>query len=821
MTLNLVSPGVKVREVDLTLGGITAANEQVGAIAGPFEKGPINTPILIETEQDLLNTFGKPISTDSQYEYWMSASNYLSYGGVLRVVRTDNSNLNNANNNGDSSTKIESYENYINNHQTATAWNWAARDPGRWANNLKVCTIDGFADQIITTSQTSGLKVGAGVTQSLAGRDTAGAGTTSQFSSGFLRGVITEVGTGYVAVKVVDQVTAAGVSSQVDYKVGGVNEFKDTVTESTTVTTSIGATVGTISEDYDVSITGITTGNLNGDGDADMNPDTDIVGGNYITVTGTGVGAGTTVVAIGASTVTVSQVITVGAGTTQAFTFSKVSTASTTSNPINVVKLDGTLDTDAAESGAINSATSKDWYNEQKMLTSVQDGGTDNVTIYWKSIASRPDTTEYAKNRNGKNDEIHVVVIDDTGDVTGTAGNIVEKFAGLSKAFDGKISPSENIYWKDYVATTSEYVYAGHIGAGQTSGLTGTAGGYAYTQKGVGNWNTNAQGIHYSVNGNQTYKLTGGENYSATGGYSATLGDVVGGYEKFKNQAEYDINFLIQGPSGGASVQESQAKANYLISLAELRKDCIACVSPHKGGVVNISDSDTQTDNIINYYDSIASSSYAVFDSGYKYVYDRFNNQFRYIALNSDTAGAMCRTSINQYSWFSPAGAARGAINSAIKLAYNPSQAQRDQIYPKRINPVVFSPGAGIILFGDRTGLGVQSAFDRINVRRLFLTIEGTIERAARAQLFEFNDIITRSNFVNIVEPYLRDVKSKRGITDFVVVCDESNNTPDIIDANQFKADIFIKPARSINFIGLTFVATRTGVSFEEVVGNV
>ena len=387
MTLNLVSPGVKVREVDLTLGGITAANEQVGAIAGPFEKGPINTPILIETEQDLLNTFGKPISTDSQYEYWMSASNYLSYGGVLRVVRTDNSNLNNANNNGDSSTKIESYENYINNHQTATAWNWAARDPGRWANNLKVCTIDGFADQIITTSQTSGLKVGAGVTQSLAGRDTAGAGTTSQFSSGFLRGVITEVGTGYVAVKVVDQVTAAGVSSQVDYKVGGVNEFKDTVTESTTVTTSIGATVGTISEDYDVSITGITTVNLNGDGDADMNPDTDIVGGNYITVTGTGVGAGTTVVAIGASTVTVSQVITVGAGTTQAFTFSKVSTASTTSNPINVVKLDGTLDTDAAESGAINSATSKDWYNEQKMLTSVQDGGSDNVTIYWKSIA--------------------------------------------------------------------------------------------------------------------------------------------------------------------------------------------------------------------------------------------------------------------------------------------------------------------------------------------------------------------------------------------------------------------------------------------------
>ena len=202
-------------------------------------------------------------------------------------------------------------------------------------------------------------------------------------------------------------------------------------------------------------------------------------------------------------------------------------------------------------------------------------------------------------------------------------------------------------------------------------------------------------------------------------------------------------------------------------------------------------------------------------------MFDRFNNTFRYIPCNADVAGLMARTSINQYSWFSPAGASRGAINGAVKLAYNPSKAQRDLLYPKRINPIIFSPGAGIILYGDKTALSYVSAFDRINVRRLFLTIESTIERAARAQLFEFNDIITRSNFVNIVEPYLRDVKSKRGIIDFLVVCDETNNTPDVIDGNQFRADIFVKPARSINFIGLTFVATRTGVSFEEVVGNV
>jgi phage tail sheath protein FI len=302
---------------------------------------------------------------------------------------------------------------------------------------------------------------------------------------------------------------------------------------------------------------------------------------------------------------------------------------------------------------------------------------------------------------------------------------------------------------------------------------------------------------------------------------NATLSNIISSYNILTNPAEYSVNFLISGPSGGATIYDSQSKANALISIAEQRKDCIAVISPHRDGVVNVTNSDTQTQNVINFFDSITSSSYAVFDSGYKYMFDRFNNTFRYVACNADIAGLMARTSINQYPWFSPAGSSRGGINGAVKLAYNPSQAQRDLLYPKRINPIIFSPGAGIILFGDKTALSYASAFDRINVRRLFLTIEGTIERAARSQLFEFNDVITRSNFINIVEPYLRDVKSKRGITDFVVICDETNNTPDVIDGNQFRADIFVKPARSINFIGLTFVATRTGVSFEEVIGNV
>jgi len=274
------------------------------------------------------------------------------------------------------------------------------------------------------------------------------------------------------------------------------------------------------------------------------------------------------------------------------------------------------------------------------------------------------------------------------------------------------------------------------------------------------------------------------------------------------------------GP-GGTTKSESQAKANSLIAIAELRKDCVATIGPHRADIVNIANTDTQTTNLINFFSPLTSSSYAIFDSGYKYVYDRFNNKFRYVPVNGDIAGLMTRTNIVAYPWFSPAGQQRGTINNAIKLAYNPTKAQRDKIYPARINPVVTQPGVGTILFGDKTGLGYASAFDRINVRRLFLTIEQALEGAANAQLFELNDDLTRANFRAIVEPYLRDVQAKRGLNGFLVICDETNNTPDVIDNNEFRADIFLKPAKSINYVTLTFVATRTGVSFEEVAGRV
>ena len=803
MSLNLVSPGVKVREIDLTVGRIDAANDQVGALVGPFQKGPVNVPVLIETEKDLLETFGKPSNNDGQYEYWLSASSYLSYGGVLRVVRSDSSNLKNANYPVSSpvSLKIKSQEDYNNNYSSANDWIFAAREPGSWANKLKVCTIDAEADQRVSIG-TFGILAGYAITCGFA-TNYASENGTLQYFEGFVKGIVTKVNKDNIDVKIVSlHNTLTGVNTEVNYSssglgriIGGAGQYYQVFNNVGTATSlerfrfENTATVGVGSTTITVPSAILTSVIAN----ASFS-----VGDLIQTLNGA-----------------VSARVT-GISSTQILidTASPVSIASTTlvvryaRNVIDVTTNYG--------EGLLTKSnnTAVDWYDQQTL-------GLTNSMVYWKSIAPKPGTSQYCKERGGKNDEIHVVVVDDSGSISGVSGNILEKYTNLSKGLDAKISPSENIYYKNYLANSSGYVFAGTSDALSGSKFT-SIDGYVQTSGGSIAWGQNCTGVNFGSSGNKSYTLSTGYDYSSsTGGMAVTLSDIISSYEIFRNPAEYDINFLISGPDGGSTIFEAQAKANRLIDIAESRKDCIACISPTRSGVLNVTNSDTQTTNIINFFDSVTSSSYAVFDSGYKYMYDRFNNEFRYIPLNADVAGLMARTSINNFPWFSPAGASRGTINNAIKLPYNPSQAQRDLLYPKRINPVIFSPGSGIILFGDKTGLAVASAFDRINVRRLFLTVEETISRAARAQLFEFNDVITRTTFVNIVEPYLRDVKSKRGITDFLVVCDESNNTPDVIDANQFRADIFIKPARSINFIGLTFVANRTGISFEEVVGTV
>ena len=799
MSLNLVSPGIKVREVDLTVGRIDAVNDQVGAFAGPFVKGPVGEPVLIETEQDLLNTFGKPTTSDGQAEYWLTASSYLSYGGTLRVVRSDSTDLRNANWPVDPtpvSLKITSQEDYNNNHSTDSDWLFAAKNPGSWANGLKVCAIDAFADQRVSIG-TFGISAGFAITCSIGTSYATQSGTIETFD-GFVKGIVSQVNEGSIDVKIVSlHNNVTGLATEITYASSGLNRIPDGPGNYYQVFNSVGTATSLEKFRFAGNAT-VGLGSTTVAFPPALNVETVLVGDLIQTLNGT----------------LSARVVGVDTGLLLIDSASPVSFASTTL----VVRYTRSIadGTDGFGEGLLtgNQNVSLDWYDQQTL-------GLSNSTVFWKSIAPKPATSQYAKDRSGKNDEMHVVVVDEKGSITGTAGNILEKYTNLSKAIDGKISPSENIYFKDYLANVSSYIYSGAAEA--VSGMRFTnINGNVQTSGGSIAPGQNATGVNFGCFGNRSYSFSNGYDYSsANGGMEATLADVLTSYEVFRNPAEYDINFLIAGPDGGAAVFDAQAKANRLIDIAEARKDCIACISPRKSGVVNIANSDLQTDNIIKFFDAVASSSYAIFDSGYKYMFDRFNNSFRYVPLNGDIAGLMARTSINNYPWFSPAGSSRGVINNAIKLAYNPSQAQRDLLYPKRINPVIFSPGAGILLFGDKTALAVASAFDRINVRRLFLTIEDTIARAARSQLFEFNDVITRNNFVNIVEPYLRDVKAKRGITDFLVVCDESNNTPDVIDSNQFRADIFVKPARSINFIGLTFVANRTGISFEEVVGTV
>jgi hypothetical protein len=801
MALNLVSPGVKVREVDLTIGRIDTINDQVGAIAGPFQKGPIDTPVFVENEQDLLRIFGYPQVADGQNEYWWSASNYLSYGGSLRVIRcgsTAGGALNNSNSGTSGSPAvltIKSKEDY--DSSTPSGWYYSSKNPGSWANNLKVCVIDNFADQIITgvstvatfVSNFSSVVTKTGVVLGVTTTSLTGINTTSLALGQFIEPISGIVGSS-------STITGIGTSS-VTFSPASLNGTSLTLDLNfgTRSSTQTGAAV---------TVGCAVTQSLNKTG-----PD-GVVYGGYLRGVVKGVGENEVYVRI---TDRVEN---------------NISTPVEYKNPGNANESLNIYSFDSFRSSPLNFSTSagvaltsiitediKDWYNQQTL-------GLVNQTIYWRNIAEKPGTSQYAAERNSKYDEINIAVVDDSGSVTGTAANIVEKFSKLTKSLDGRISPQESVYYKDYISNNSEYLFVGESETGSFGSIVVGASATTYSLT-SGSWDRPTQGVVFNVIGKKTYTLSGGTDYSGNaniGGYAAGTGNIKSSYETLRNPAEYSVNYLIYGPSS-SNIYESQDKANSLISIAEERKDCIAVISPFKSDVVGEVSSATQTEKIISFFSPITSSSYAVFDSGYKYTYDRFNNAFLYLPCNSDVAGLMCRTSSNNYPWFSPAGSSRGSLNNVIKLAYNPSQSQRDDLYSNRINPIIANSGAGFILFGDKTALSYPSAFDRINVRRLFLTLESTIERAARAQLFEFNDIITRNNFVNIVEPYLRDIKAKRGITEFVVICDETNNTPDIIDSNQFKADIFIKPARSINYIGLTFVATRTGVSFSEVVGTV
>ena len=734
----LVSPGVSVREVDLT-NVVPAVATSVGAIAGAFQKGPVSSVTTITSEEQLVQVFGKPNS--SNFETFFTATNFLQYADNLKVVRAGSGIVNAG---ATSGILIRDDDHYQASFQdgSGTHGEWTARTAGTHGNSLGVdiCpSARAFAQPLGSLNLTVGEKA-----------------------------------IGSLEITVDDQdATDATIA------VGDIISFQNA---STVVATVNGAIT-------------VATKNLV----VDENSGTIVVGDRVI---GAGISDGDVVVKV--ASITDQQNLVLDKAIIVAndipLVFSKDTQVESGGQEYEVTSVSGEVLTirlldDPAGGG---------------LQTIIPDNSL--ITRRWRFsdlFDSAPGTSAWSTaNGRGEKDEIHVAVYDTTGDVTGfdvdVAGQrtaaVIEIFPSMSKNPNAKTSEGSNNYYPDVIFAQSQFIYwTDHLAAGT-------------------NWGTDiATGTDYTlVSGVDVSSLTGG-----TDDYTLTAGEIKLAYDLFANTETLDINLVLGGASSTVADTEAamDTHVTMITSLVESRRDCVGFVSPYRGATVGVADSITATKNVVDGFNNCPSSSYMVFDSGYKYMYDKYNDVYRFVPLNGDTAGLCAFTDQIADSFFSPAGFNRGNIRGAVKLSFNPTKAERDQLYKARINPVVNFPGQGVVLFGDKTALSKPSAFDRINVRRLFLLLEKAISTAAKFQLFEFNDEFTRAQFRNLVEPFLRDIQGRRGITDFSVVADGTNNTGEVIDRNEFVADIFIKPARSINFISLNFVAVRTGVSFSEVGG--
>ena len=735
-----VSPGVVLRERDLTNANIVGASSITAAFASSFQKGPIGEIVSISSLKDLISTFGSP--QEANAEDFLVASEYLGYGGSLAVVRAETGVLN-----ASSGTAV----------LVRGESDWAAgvggserflsRSAGTHGNALLVAAVDRGADQILTL---------------------ASAPATTAADTPFT--------------------TVSGKSGRIYSWNAATLELGVILTDPTTLLT----TAEIFDEPGDGVVSAVTAGAYAGQPTQAGVHTVDPTGGSgtglrlQITIDVNGAITGTTIVQGGVDYVAAETVTVAAAGLGNGA----------------VLDLTVTIDTVTNDNIAINNV--KDWYTN----TTIGSTG-----LKLSAIGPRPGTSAFAADRGVSFDEVHIAVIDTTGAVSGAANTILERKTFLSKISDAKSTEGASIYYKDIVNTESEYIFHGAALTGLVEPTQG-GGGEAWGQAA----SALSSGDKFLLAAVNTSALTGG-----TDDYAYTAGEVAAAYDLFADTEETEIDFLLMGGSM-AEEADTLTKAQKVVAIAAARKDCVAFVSPHKynqigSGGSALSAADQRT-NTINFFNSVTSSSYAVLDSGYKYMYDRFNDKYRYVACNGDVAGLCVNVSETVADWISPAGLNRGGIRNVIKLAYNPNKADRDELYQNRINPIVSLSGSGVVLFGDKTALASPSAFDRINVRRLFLNIEKRVEGLAKGVLFEINDGVTRGGFLSTINSYLNDIVAQQGITDFLVICDETNNTADVIDRNEFVAELFIKPARSINYVTVTFTATRTGVSFSEVVGR-
>jgi len=756
-----LSPGVEIKEIDLT-SIIPAVSTTRTGFAGLFNWGPVGQRITISSENDLFATFRGP--DDTNYTHWFTAANFLGYGNNLQVVRVVNqSTAKNASTSGTGYTAVLNTEDYEEEVASLSAGNYSfvAKYPGDLGNSISVSVSDRThveLNPIFADTTQRGFSTEATTTSntSFLHMTTSYGGVTGSDLLQFKKGTPKTL-TGYTAALA----------------------LVDSASTTITMPASIPIATTAAAQAFNVGKSGLNS---------------ILSAGDYISVQYNGSRGYAYVSGITHGTV---NGTTIGIGAS-GFGFAAGAT-STVSMGITRV---GTVTTG----------------------TTFSDAGITAATVLWKYYnqfnEKLPNTTGFAAPNGNTFDMVHAIVVDEDGLISGTRGTVLEKFPAMSKAANAIAYDGTNIYYKNYINSNSQWIWWGdHL---EDATKTGGA----------------AWGTESLPSGGQTWAQLSSNYYkSLTGGTAAApSGDdyFTNGYELFKDPETVDISIILGGPQSGYQAQ--------LISdMVTARMDCVAFFSPPQLAVLTSGGSPKSakvaTANVIAYRDGVnaapsggdvdysqsnlnISSSYSVLDSGWKYMYDRYNDKFRFVPLNGDIAGIAVRSDEQTETWFSPAGYNRGQVRGVVKLAYNPVKTQRDDLYSAGINPIVSFPGEGTVLFGDKTMQSKPSAFDRINVRRLFIVLEKAIATASKYKLFELNDSFTRASFRQLIEPFLRDIQSRRGIIDFKVICDESNNTAEIIDRNEFVADIYIKPTRSINFITLNFVATRTGVDFNEIGGT-
>ena len=755
-----VSPGVNTSEIDLT-NVVVAAGTSTGGFAGRFRWGPIEEVTLVTDEDDLVSQFQKP--DDNNFESFFTAANFLSYTNALNLVRAANTTTDNA---AAPKNACANTGTYVNVQVTTSENYYNTYDPeqggsayGTTANGPFVAKWAGDLGNSLKVSICPADRPSATLTGTVAwAESTAGSNPGRITGTGTLFGIELRVG---------DAVSIAGETGY--HIIQTVTSNTIAVAHSTSASDSAAVSAGAAVTRQKRSVFSTPSAHMKG---------TVAVTADSATVTG--------VTTMFDSQFIVGDKIVINGETRRVKTI--------TSNTVIV-----------CDSNFLNTAATQTYTRDWE---------------YKHAFAEGPPTTStHAADKSMSLDEIHIAVADEDGEWTGTVGEVLEAHANLSVASGARDDQGEDIYYKNWINKYSRYMWWLQYSAFEGESLSGDYITPAATgSKTLRGWGATAdaggtqQADEFYMPGKaKTLSFQGG-----TAGSAPSSADLIRGYDLMKSAEDVDVSLLMCGNHASAVIRHC------IGNIAESRKDCLAFFSPEKADVVGTTSSSVATDNVIDHRDTVnQNSSYAVMDSGYKHMFDKHNDKFRYVPLNGDVAGLCAQTDQVRDPFFSPGGFTRGQIKGVVKLPFNPKKAERDKLYQSQVNPVVSFPGEGTVLFGDKTQLTKPSAFDRINVRRLFILLEKAIANAARFQLFEFNDEFTRSQFVAMVEPFLRDIQGRGGIQDFAVVCDASNNTAQVVDANQFRGDIFVKPSRSINFIQLNFVAVRSGVEFSEVVGAV